>query len=243
VEGTPITFITIEDPFFANNLARSPLWWNREKLPHQWIILQNEKNEAVSTLYYRAQASAMHDLMVFLHPDVFLPETWYEDFLTKLNLIEALDPDWGVLGTAGVALDWNHVYAQKVTSSITDFIGSYKTGADSIPMQSLDEHCLVLRRGSPMFDPDLPGFDLYGADIVLSARSQGMKAYLLNTPLLHKTVNAQGDAYTPHDFFTRLADATVDARIHNTIDYVQRKWCHSGLLPVYGTAFDVKECS
>lgn len=119
---------------------------------------------------------------------------------------------------------------------------TFATGTDSAPVQSLDEHLLVLRAGSPKFDANLPGFDLYGTDIVLSARQAGMKSYLLNTNVKHKTEGADGTAFNTREWWLKYNSDDFQKRANATKAYMQNKWCSSKFLPVYGTAFDVTEC-
>jgi len=240
VEGRAITFITVHDPFFATNLGNSSIWLTRRTLPHEWLLLDNSENSNISNLYYRAQSVAAHDLLVFLHPDVILPEEWYQNFMQKLDKIEAIDPDWGVLGTAGVPRDWNSnsSFPPRVASCITDCLTTYKTGVDSLPVQALDESLLVLRRNTSVnFDAHLPGFDLYGMDIVQTARYEGMVSYLLNLPIRHKTVDVDGTIYNMSAFREKVLSPEYMARLSYSSQYFRNKWCDSGFLPVYGTSF------
>lgn len=241
-----LTFITVQDKFFNSNLGRSSLWQNKGTLPHQWILIDNFKNEGISSLYAESQKKAENELLVFLHADVFLPEGWYDNFMHKLAHIEDVDPNWAVLGTAGVPLHWTpKAGVAKIASSITDCFQSFSTGTDAMNMQSFDEHLLILRKQwiYIAFDPQLPGFDLYGTDIVLSARQRGKNAYLLNIPLLHKTVGEDGQKYNAELWKVKFNDNSFQSRAHGTIEFLSKKWCASGLLPVFGSAFDVWPCN
>lgn len=234
-----ITFITVHDAFFEKNLGNSSIWLTRRTLPHEWLLLDNSNKSNISILYYQAQRVAVNDLLVFLHPDVILPEDWYQNFMQKLDKIEAIDSNWGVLGTAGVPRDWNKSsVSQRVASCITDCLTTYKTGVDSLPVQALDEALLILRRNSSVeFDPLLPGFDYYGMDIVQTARKAGMVSYLLNIPIRHKTVDVDGTIYDLRVFRNKVLSAEYLTRATYTMQYFQKKWCDSGFLPVYGTSF------
>jgi hypothetical protein len=53
---------------------------------------------------------------------------------------------------------------------------------------SIDELVIVLRRASGIrFDEGLPGFHLYGTDIVLIAREAGFRSYIANIPAIHNS--------------------------------------------------------
>jgi hypothetical protein len=242
-----ITFITIQDSFFATNLGTSFLWHQRASLPHEWLLLNNTQSFAISELYARAQAGATHDLLVFLHSDVILPDDWYQNFMDKLTKIEAIDPNWGVLGTAGVPEGWvvgERPDHEKIVSSLTDCFRAYTNGVDSLPVQSLDESLLVLNRKiSPGFDNNLPGLDLYGMDVCMAARKLGYRSYLLNVHILHKIMDADGQPYHRENFMAKIWSPDYEERVSKTTHYMQRKWCNSGYLPVFGTSYTVQQPS
>lgn len=242
VNGEPITFITVQDPWFEKNLGSSPIWLQREQKIHEWIVLNNSENKGITLLYAEAQTRAANDLIVFLHPDVFLPETFYDQFMSKLALIEKLDPNWGVLGTAGVFRWWHPPmdWGEKTLTSIHTLDLVYQTGVDSAPVQTLDESFLVVRKKSLLtFDTALPGFDLYGSDMCLTARQAGRDSYLLNVLVKHKTLDPAGLPFTMAVFNAKIQEPAYLERLEVTRGYLLNKWCSSDLLPVYGTAFDL----
>jgi len=253
-----LTFITITDDFFETNLGASSLWKQRNTLKHEWLVIKNDRGAGISDLYAQAQGVAHNPLLVFVHPDVMLPDDWYANFMLKLAQLEAVDPNWAVLGTAGVPLDFTYEMdgRLKIASIITDGMSSptradnsadpepftFTTGIDNLPVQSLDEHLLVLRAGPLKFDPNLPGFDLYGTDIVLSARQAGLKSYLLNINVKHKTVDADGNTFNPNEWWLKYNSADYQNRAEVTKVYMLNKWRASKFLPVYGTGFDLLDC-
>jgi len=242
-EAPTITFVTVTDESFQTNLGVSLLWQQRDTLPHEWLVLKNDEGAGISKLYAQAQSVAHHRLVVFLHPDVTLPDDWYANFRSKLAQIEAADPNWGVLGTAGVPVLYPDTPGTpKIASSIKSFGNKFNTGADNLPVQSLDEHLLVLRAGSPKFDPNLPGFDLYGTDIVLSARQAGLKSYLLNLNVMHKAKDADDKPVMRKNWLSKVHSADYQKRGSVTKAYMQNKWCASKFFPVYGTFYDLLEC-
>jgi len=241
----PITFITVmtakDKGLFDVHLGKSQIWKDREKLPHQWLVYNNTGNLNISFIYAQETQKARHNLIAYLHPDVLIPNTWYPEFIAKLAKIEAMDPKWGALGTAGVSSDWKPGKAGwRVKSGITDTFLKYPSGKDNLLMQSFDEHFLMVRRDSPVkFDPNMPGFDLYGSDIALSARKEGLKCYLLNTHLMHKVYDEGGGKYSKKKFNDKIYSSTYKKRVDNTLNYLKQKWSTSGLLPTYGTVFDI----
>jgi hypothetical protein len=243
VRRTAVSFITIYDPSFVTNLGRSSLWRNRKSLPHEWILLDNKKNQGISSLYAAASAAVQHDLQIFLHPDVFLPDGFLGNLFQKILILEKVDPNWGVIGSAGVPAWWTPwvgTLDDRIASSIRDFNGQYNTGRDSLRLQSLDESLLVLRRSAAVkFDANLPGFDFYGTDICLTASRNGRQSYLLNVRIDHKLRDATGKPVNWELWLSKIESDWYQLRVMQTEAYMKQKWCSTGLLPVYGTAFNL----
>jgi hypothetical protein len=55
-------------------------------------------------------------------------------------------------------------------------------------VETLDEVILIFRKSSNLrFDPMLPGYHMYGADICLEAQSRGRKNYAVSALCIHNT--------------------------------------------------------
>lgn len=94
--------------------------------------------------------------------------------------------------------------------------------ASPTPAVLMDEIVIVLRRKSGVrFDPALPGFHLYGTDIVQSALIQGFKTYVFDGPVVHNSLPR-----------IKLGLSYVKA-----YRYMQRKW--RSQLPIYTTVLTV----
>lgn len=137
-----------------------------------------------------------HELMVFAHQDVYLPEDWMERLTWAIGRLEQVDPDWGVLGIFGVNCDLErkgHVYSTGLGRVLgADFKGIHEA-------VSLDEMVLVMRRSANIFfDEGLPGFHFYGTDICLEARRRGMRSYIVPAFCIH---NSNGIRYFPLSFW------------------------------------------
>jgi hypothetical protein len=145
-------------------------------------------------------------LVIFVHQDVYLPAGWTDLLLARLAEIEALDANWALVGAFGVdmgALGWGPVWS----TSLGSIVGQVCTVP--VPAQSFDELLIVLRRASGVrFDEALPGFHLYGTDIVQSAQKAGFGAWVASLPLIH------------NDGFHQELDASFDAAFH----YLRHKW-------------------
>merc|ERR1719336_344506 len=93
-------------------------------------------------------------------------------------------------------------------------------------VQAVDESLIVLKKGrSPSFDPNMPGLDLVGHDIVLSAGILGLRSWLLAVPIFHETVDVDGTPYTVEKFNSKLGSPEYATRLDMTTKYFQSKWC------------------
>jgi hypothetical protein len=130
---------------------------------------------------------------VFLHQDVLLPPGW--DGCVADQLQEA-ERRFGPIGVAGV-----YGVGEIITSGdLTESLAAERIGwvvdrgrilqdGPELPAQvaTLDELVLVVRRDSDLrFDPALR-FHLYGADICLQAREQGLAVVALAAPCHHNS--------------------------------------------------------
>lgn len=178
------------------NLARSPLLAN---IPLH--VAENAPSAALA--YNRALAATTAPIVIFAHHDVYLPSGW--DRLLATRLAE-LPPDWAVFGSFGIGLDGAHI-GPVWSSSLGAIIG--RVPMAPIPVQAFDELLIVLNRASGLrFDESLPGWHMYGTDIVQTARAAGFGAYAGALPCIH------------NDRYHEVLGADFDEAYR----FVQRKW-------------------
>jgi hypothetical protein len=156
--------------------------------------------------YNAGMAEAAHEVLIFVHQDVYLPRGWMADLWRALEKLASLDSDWGVLGVYGVATDGHkagHVYS----TGLGGVLGEPFT--QPLEATSLDELLLVTRRSANLrFDEELPGFHLYGADICFQAARRGLKSYIIPAFCVH---NSNGIPYLPKAYW-------------RSYFYMRRKW-------------------
>lgn len=165
------------DAILAANLQASPAL--SATLP---LHVERDAPSA-SIAYNRAIDATDHDIIVFAHHDVYLPQGWDALLRQRLRELAAHDPNWALAGAYGVALDYRQ-FGPVWTSSLGQIIGRVPLQPE--PVQSFDEMLIVLRRASGLrFDPAQPGWHMYGADIVCAARAAGMGAYAIGLACIH----------------------------------------------------------
>ncbi len=174
----------------ARNLQRSPDLVAKD-IP---LSLLWDKSSAAAA-YAEACQGAEADFLIFAHQDVYLPDGWFRAFEDAVENLSRLHPEWAVAGLYGVTDDGKAV--GHVWDSGQGGVWGQPFGAP-VAVASIDELLLIIRRGAGVtFDPALPGFHLYGTDIVLTARNRRRTAYVLDVPAIHnsKRVRHLGQDY------------------------------------------------
>ena len=133
--------------------------------------------------YNRALDATTAPYVVFAHHDVYLPRGWDSLLRARIAEVTAHDPDWALLGAYGRGLDGG-CEGPVWSTSIGHVVG--RVALNPVPVQSFDELLIVMRRDAGLrFDEALPGFHLFGTDIVQAARAAGRGAYAVALPLIH----------------------------------------------------------
>lgn len=159
--------------------------------------------------YNRGLDSTSSPVVVFAHQDVWFPDDWGDRLAEVLR--HAPD-DWAILAPFGVTREGRHV-GDVWSSSLGRRVGQPVAGFE--PIESVDELIIILRRSSGLrFDEELPNWHFYGTDIVQTARSEGLGAYVVRLPVVHN------DAFKA----SLGKDFTVGYR------FIQKKWVM--LLPI-----------
>jgi hypothetical protein len=167
------------------NLLLSPELLKDHK--HQVIIKQNYSSASLA--YNNAIDEAENEIIIFIHQDVYLPETWFPDLSLCLSFLEERQMNWGVLGCFG-SRKGTHGSAYgglgRVYANGIGFHGMELT--EPKPVDTLDEIILIIRKSSGLrFDPSLPHFHLYGTDICMSAKDKGMTNFAFQGFCIHNT--------------------------------------------------------
>jgi hypothetical protein len=177
-----VTFIVtvLDRQVLTQNLLASPALSSS----HSHQILIQEGFASAGRAYNDGLHRAANELVIFMHSDIFLPETWMSQLERALQYLEQSDPNWGVLGCWGATRSGE--YLGHIYSTGWGVLG--KTFDHPQKVQTLDEIILISRKSSGLqFDAELPHFHFYGTDICMRAARQGMKSYAISAFCIHNT--------------------------------------------------------
>jgi hypothetical protein len=172
-----------DEAVLCNNLGASPL------IAEGGVPLVAQRGYvSAGEAYNRALDKANADVVVLAHQDVYLPRGWEKRLLLAIETLENERRKWAVLGVIGVDSD-GMIVGDAWSNALHSRVGRRVFSPTRV--QSLDEIVIVLKRRREIrFDAGLPGFHLYGTDIVQSALSAGFESYVFDGPVIHNSVPA-----------------------------------------------------
>jgi glycosyltransferase involved in cell wall biosynthesis len=163
---------------FSENLQQSPD-------VASYVIYPIEGYSSAGMAYNAALDSSTEDILIFLHQDIYLPPGWMNQVLSQIKSLNRSDPNWAVLGVVGVDLE-GRVVGRVYSSGLRRIVG--RKLERPVQVQTLDEIVLILRRDTNVrFDPDLPGFHLYGSDLCQTALADGYSCYVIDAFCVHNS--------------------------------------------------------
>jgi SAM-dependent methyltransferase len=184
--ATPMTFVACvnDDDQLESNLLRAPCL--DPGTPHELILMRGQTSAADG--FNAALEKARHDLVVFVQQDIYLPRGWDSRFLEQYR---AAEERFTTIGVAGI---FGYTFGPDGKTDLGRVLDRYLPHDMPAPLPAmadgLDEIVLAVRRDTPLrFDPSL-GFHLYGADLCLSSRRQGLPVAVLDAPCLHNSLFA-----------------------------------------------------
>jgi hypothetical protein len=215
MSGEAFTIIAAvnNDEVLRQNLLLSPGLLNGNQL----LIKRNFTSASLA--YNSAIDDAEKDILIFVHQDIYLPDTWFADLKRCLAFLESSRANWGVLGCFGSRKDAYGGLGRVYTRGLGRH-GRQITQPE--PIDTLDEIVLIIRKSSGLrFDPGLPHFHLYGPDICLIARDKGMVNYAFQGFCVHNTNQLLS---LPKEFYPCYR-------------YIRRKWFR--YLPIYTSCMTI----
>ena len=203
-----------DDECLAKNLAASPMI-SEDGVP--LVIKRGYKSAALA--YNAGLEQVIADVVIFAHQDVYFPRGWEQKLLSTIEGLELEGKRWGVLGVVGKDLTGNLVGGAWSTGLHLKIESKF---LNPTPVRSIDEIAIAVSKNTGLhFDISLPGYHLYGTDIVQSALQAGFEAYVFDGPVIHNSVPV-----------VQLDSSYVKAYRH-----MQRKW--KAELPIWTTVVPI----
>jgi len=192
-----------DEHVLAANLAQSPVI--RSGLVD--LIIERGHGSAGSA-YNAAIAKASSDVVVCTHQDVYLPAGWEQRLLDAIKDLELRGERWAVLGVWGIQADGAFAGRVWCSGGNREYVRPF--AGQAVEVDSIDEIVIVINRKVGLrFDDALPGFHLYGTDIILQAQQIGHRAFVFDGPVVHNS---------------RCNPQPLDRAFWNAYRYMQRKW-------------------
>lgn len=165
----------------ASNLLTSSLLSDGD-VQHLFVESAQSASEAYNTVLRKA----ISPYIILAHQDVYLPGEFKTQLSAAICAVEETSKDWAVLGVVGI--DSSYTLRGRVWSNgLQREVGTRVERLTAV--ESIDELLIIIRRDSGLcFDEGLPGFHLYGTDIVLTALESGLSAYVFDGPVIHNSL-------------------------------------------------------
>lgn len=191
-----------DDKVLRDNLAMSPMI-KEDHIP----LIAERGYQSAGKAYNAGLDKVTADIVIFAHQDVYLPRGWDKKLLSTVRALELNSKNWGILGVVG--RDENSNVVGTAWSTGLGYEIKFEISSPTA-IRSLDEIVIVLRRKTGLrFDEYLPGFHLYGTDIVQTALQSDFEAYVFDGPVVHNS---------------KPNKKWLDRSYAKAYRYVQRKW-------------------
>ncbi len=121
--------------------------------------------------------------IILCHQDILLHDHTRADLSQRIQQLDSIDPQWGILGNAGgINLKWVAMHVtQKSGKRLKEALLPLKT-------MTVDENFMLVKNDANLaFSSNLNGFHMYGTDICLIADVLGYSAYVVDFNLTHKS--------------------------------------------------------
>jgi hypothetical protein len=189
------------------------LWSNLLRSPNIWMHDLHIKTGFTKpcVAYNEAIKDCTQDIIIFVHQDVYLPESFFGDLTISIGKL--CYANWGVLGVAGK-------YDEYLSANVLDRGNLLKT-QDLKPsvIDTLDELLLVVKKSSfdkISFDENIPNHHLFGTDLCLQTINKFSNNYVI-------------DAYCEHN----SSLISLPPCYNVAEQYIKNKW--SCFLPIHTT--------
>lgn len=127
-------------------------------------------------------SAANGEYILLCHQDIELRFDKIEVLEKRIEELNALDKNWGILSNAG---GYN---LKKVYKKISHPHDSLDIGPFPQKVKSVDENFILIKKSANLsLSRDLKGFHLYGTDICIHANIMGYNAWVIDFHIFHKS--------------------------------------------------------
>lgn len=226
--GEPMRAVTVVVDFdeFAHNLGSSP---DVRSGAIQLDVIDNRDNRAgdgIGGLYEDAAASSTDGLVLYVHPDVYLPEGWVARTRCAIDELDRLDPSWVIAGIAGRTAG-SFQRGETGVGHWSDPHGYRAFGELPHRVDVVDELIIMTRDRGVKFDSHHRGFHCYGTDICATAKDAGRSVWVIDAFAWHKMRNANRELITHSERSAKISNRTgagFSDEFLLSAEWVRKKW-------------------
>lgn len=141
--------------------------------------------------------------IIFCHQDILLNQGHgFKHLVSLIEEMDHLDPNWAVLGNAGVNNHYQNVAKITDPNSTPNWVGDFPQ-----KVHSLDDNFFILKSTTGLsFSSELNGFHLCAPDLCLNAILRKYSCYVINFHLTH------------------LSGGNIDQRFHDALSKFVKRW-------------------
>jgi len=181
-----------DEAVYAQNLGNSPIVAASEGKVR---VIKGARSAGAAYNQALQSFPESNGIAVLVHQDVYFPRGWEAKLADALAWLETHAPGWGVLGLVGVDAD-GVVHGRSWSTGMQCEVG--RTVLAPAPVVSVDEMVILVNLATGLqFDEQLPGYHLYGTDIVAESLARGHGTFVIDAPVIHNSlpVRALGRDY------------------------------------------------
>jgi hypothetical protein len=179
--------------------------------------------------------------IILCHQDIIVHDHDRQHLVNKINEIQELDANWGILANAGgINFKW-------IATNITQGNGN-QIKEKRLPLltKTIDENFIVVKNSANLsLSHDLSGFHMYGPDLCLMADILGFTSYIIDFNITHKSNgNADASFYRSKKAFMKKYDHAFRGRFMATTItryYVSGNWFTAFLYNLQPVKFFVRQ--
>lgn len=140
----------------------------------------------------RALREAKGQYLIFCHQDILFNYDNRECLDQRIKELELIDAHWAVAGNAGKN-EFGYTFIRISDPSFSNL----SLGQFPEQVMSLDENFLIINRYHNLATTEfyLKGFHLYAIDLCQNAKNLGLKSYVINFHLYHKSPGNVDESY------------------------------------------------